>query len=66
MSEIKRPSGIKTSESGVPLPPGGHKPSEGGTAAVFTCPVCGSRFVRTMPGQEKCPACLEKKRQAKG
>ena len=66
MSELKRPSGIETSGSGVPLSPGGHKPGEGGMAAVFTCPVCGSRFVRTTAGQTKCTACLEKERQAKG
>ena len=65
MSESNRPSGIRKQGSGVPLPLGGHKPGEGGTAAVFTCPVCGSRFVRTMAGQQKCTACLEKELQAR-
>ena len=40
------------------------KPGSGGNAAVFTCPECGKSFVRTLPGQSKCSACLEKEKKA--
>ena len=44
------------------LPPA---PGTGGNGAVFTCPVCGQKFVRTMPGQSKCSACYDKEKIVK-
>ena len=36
------------------------RPGAGGNASVFICPICGQKFVRTMPGQNRCSACLDK------
>ena len=44
------------------LPP---RPGDGGNAAIFICPICGQKFVRTMPGQNRCAACLEKENAVK-
>ena len=59
-----KPSENKNKQHTVPLPAIHESPGSQGMAAIFICPVCGNSFVRTMPSQSKCTACLEKEKAA--
>ena len=50
----------KENKKSKTIPIKDHMPGKGGNKAIFICPKCGNRFVRTMENQSICTLCMEK------